>query len=281
VELPSSKVDDGALVGSPVGASWAVPGPGGVVLADAGDVSGRVPAPPPSLLTGKCPFCLAQVQEATPDYCPACGTVHHADCWADAGGCAVVGCVGAPAGASYSPPAAMSYPPPGPASFTPTVPPAPFPAFGSAPVSAANSSRNKLIGAGVAVAVLVLVLVAIAAMAGGAAETHTVTGEISLHGSGSTYLSDGETCSGTGGYSDLDQGTQVTLHNGKGESLANSALESGIYDSSTRACVFSYSLSAVPKDTFYRLEVSHRGVLEYSYAEMQDNGWEIHSTIGP
>lgn len=45
-----------------------------------------------------CPYCRSPV--ASKDgakECPSCGTEHHADCWGENGGCAVVGCAAGPA----------------------------------------------------------------------------------------------------------------------------------------------------------------------------------------
>lgn len=46
----------------------------------------------------RCPYCRDDLALAASDLaaCDACRTVHHADCLAEAGGCTVLGCVGAP-----------------------------------------------------------------------------------------------------------------------------------------------------------------------------------------
>jgi TM2 domain-containing membrane protein YozV len=46
-----------------------------------------------------CPYCRSEVQDAAGDRkdCPGCGTPHHADCFAENGGCTVFGCSAAPA----------------------------------------------------------------------------------------------------------------------------------------------------------------------------------------
>lgn len=48
--------------------------------------------------TGKsCPYCRFPLKErADVVECGSCGAVHHADCWIDNGGCAVMGCAEAP-----------------------------------------------------------------------------------------------------------------------------------------------------------------------------------------
>jgi RING finger family protein len=45
-----------------------------------------------------CPYCRSAVgPEDGAKECPTCGTAHHGDCWAENGGCAVVGCAAGPA----------------------------------------------------------------------------------------------------------------------------------------------------------------------------------------
>jgi TM2 domain-containing membrane protein YozV len=45
-----------------------------------------------------CPYCRTEVGEAAGERkdCPGCGTPHHADCFAENGGCTVFGCANAP-----------------------------------------------------------------------------------------------------------------------------------------------------------------------------------------
>lgn len=49
--------------------------------------------------TGRtCPYCRFACKSGVQVVdCPTCSALHHADCWADNGGCAVVGCAAAPA----------------------------------------------------------------------------------------------------------------------------------------------------------------------------------------
>jgi len=271
---PTDVPDAGELVmTAPAGPGGAWDSEPGNVLQVAIDGGAGLGAPPfPSSPTGKCPFCLAPVGDAATESCPVCATLHHVDCWKDARGCAVVGCGGAFAAAS-SPPLDMALP----ASAGPSIPFAPF---GTAPSSPPPSRRSKRPLVLAVIGVAVVAVAAAAAMASGSAESHTVTGSIELHSSSSSYLSEGESCSGVGGYSDMNEGAQVTLRNGKDESLAIGQLGSGVYDSTSRACVFKYTLTNVPKEDFYRVQVSHRGELEYSYDDMQANGWDIQSTLG-
>lgn len=48
--------------------------------------------------TSVCPYCRAQVgQDDSALACEKCGTLHHADCYAENGGCTIFGCAKAPA----------------------------------------------------------------------------------------------------------------------------------------------------------------------------------------
>jgi hypothetical protein len=40
-----------------------------------------------------CPYCKASAEAEALTTCPACRTPHHAACWAEAGGCTLLGCV--------------------------------------------------------------------------------------------------------------------------------------------------------------------------------------------
>ena len=51
------------------------------------------PAPGPEAVGATCPYDHAVIKPGQ-DYirCPRCGTAHHADCWKENCGCAVLGC---------------------------------------------------------------------------------------------------------------------------------------------------------------------------------------------
>lgn len=109
-----------------------------------------------------CPFCRFALKEgAAVVACPSCSATHHEDCWADNGGCAIMGCAAAPS------PAAASALPPRPAVAPPQPAPGPQPApAGAVPASpvhaqapaAGQPSRGGRSG-GLIAAVLVLALV--------------------------------------------------------------------------------------------------------------------------
>ncbi|MEV4422669.1 RING finger protein, partial [Patulibacter sp. NPDC049589] len=52
-----------------------------------------------------CPYCRFPLKVgAEVDGCGECHAVHHADCWQEGGGCAVVGCAGAASAPAAPPP---------------------------------------------------------------------------------------------------------------------------------------------------------------------------------
>jgi hypothetical protein len=56
-------------------------------------------------MTGRpCPYCRFPLKEGLPiAVCSVCGAPHHADCWHDGRGCAVVACAGGPAAVDQAP----------------------------------------------------------------------------------------------------------------------------------------------------------------------------------
>lgn len=61
------------------------------------------------MATNTCPYCRSPVAPGeSAKECPSCGTPHHADCWVENGGCAVVGCSSGPVATN---PTAVELPP--------------------------------------------------------------------------------------------------------------------------------------------------------------------------
>jgi len=85
-------------------------------------------------------------------------------------------------------------------------------------------------------------------------------------------------CEGIGGYSDIRSGTGVTLKDGGGKVLATSFLDS--VSGTSNSCVFKVSLASVPEVPFYTVEISHRGQLSYSLADMKTQDWSLDLTLG-
>jgi len=106
-------------------------------------------------------------------------------------------------------------------------------------------------------------------------ETATVKGSFSLlDKSPSEYSTpitvSGSTCSGSGGYSDIDQGTQVTVKNGKGEVLTTTTLGAG--SGGRYVCTFPFSFQITEGEDRYVVTVSRRGDMSYSFNDLKSTG---------
>lgn len=106
-------------------------------------------------------------------------------------------------------------------------------------------------------------------------ETATITGSFTLNDdSPSTYSPsidvDGSDCEGTGGYSDVNAGTPVTVKNGKGEILTTSYLEQG--RGGRYMCTFGITFEVTEGQDRYVVNVGRRGELSFSFAELKSNG---------
>ena len=101
--------------------------------------------------------------------------------------------------------------------------------------------------------------------------------------SGTFELTDADSaanqCQGTGGYSDISAGTTVILTNQDGKILGSSALGTGT--SAGAVCTYSFTIPKVPENQQqYAVEVSHRGKVVNSQADMKANGWTFSLTLG-
>jgi hypothetical protein len=106
-------------------------------------------------------------------------------------------------------------------------------------------------------------------------ETVTVTGSFTLRDDSPNVFAPaitvlGSSCSGSGGYSDIDEGTQATVKNGKGDILTTTVLESG--EGGRFLCTFKFSFGITEGEDRYVVTVSRRGDMSYSFAELKDNG---------
>ena len=86
----------------------------------------------------------------------------------------------------------------------------------------------------------------------------------------SSIASDGTSCEGTDGYSDIGRGTQVTVKNGKGEILATTSLGQGRGDQVT--CTFSFSFAVTEGQDPYVVSVGRRGEFNYTFNQLQRQG---------
>ena len=116
------------------------------------------------------------------------------------------------------------------------------------------------------------------------AQTYRVQGSLTLR-DGSWDV--GESCRGSGGYSDITSGAQVVVRNQDGTILATGRLGAGTAVqipgttlTFTGRCEFRFDVRSLPKEDFYSFEVSHRGEITYSFQEMRSASWEVHLTLG-
>jgi hypothetical protein len=112
-------------------------------------------------------------------------------------------------------------------------------------------------------------------------ETATVTGTFVLTGGDSnaeisSIASDGTSCHGVNGYSDIDGNTQVIVRNGRGEILDTTPLGDGHGDDLT--CTFSFSFPVTEGQDRYVVSVSHRGDFIYTFSQLASQG--IHIRLG-
>ncbi|MEV8309937.1 hypothetical protein AB0P36_21930 [Streptomyces flavidovirens] len=129
---------------------------------------------------------------------------------------------------------------------------------------------------GVAGAALVALAWAGTAIDFGGPETLTTTGGIFLSDYDG-FVSTGELCTGKGGYADLDAGTEVTITDASGTVVAADNLTTGEVVGS--ACLFNFTVRDIPAGSkLYRVEVSHRGALTKTEAELRKG--DIAFTIG-
>jgi hypothetical protein len=109
-------------------------------------------------------------------------------------------------------------------------------------------------------------------------ETATIAGifvltERSSDAEISSIASDGTSCNGTDGYSDIGRDTQVVVRNGKGEILATTSLGEGRGDNAT--CTFSFSFPVTEGQDRYIVSVSHRGEFIYTFNQLVSQGVRI------
>lgn len=102
--------------------------------------------------------------------------------------------------------------------------------------------------------------------------TFVLSGTIAVSGGSDsvTTSSDGTTCEGAGGYSDITPGTAVTVANAQGQVVATGALGTGVMssDDDLSACSLSFSVPGVPDGlSSYSLTISHRGTQVIPSAE--------------
>ena len=103
--------------------------------------------------------------------------------------------------------------------------------------------------------------------------TVTVTGSLRLYGSDCVHP-------GAGGYSDIDMGAGVVLTNQDKKIIGVSVLDRGS-PGHTWSCYFPFTIRNVPaNEEYYAVEVTHRGAIVHSRADMILNGWSFDLVLG-
>ncbi len=92
----------------------------------------------------------------------------------------------------------------------------------------------------------------------------TITGEVLLHDT--RINTTGNSCRGSGGYDDLREGAQVVVTDATGKSIGIGTLGTGV--SNTNICTWEFSVTVPAGGGIYGVEVSHRGKLQYSEADL-------------
>lgn len=116
-----------------------------------------------------------------------------------------------------------------------------------------------------------------AADQGAGADTISVSGSVMLIDSDNLLWHNGRPCRGTGGYSDIGPGADVTILDNEGKIVGIGDLDMGITVDLLR-CRFNFEVSDVPSGLdIYQIEVSHRGKLSYKEDELNET---LNVTLG-
>lgn len=140
------------------------------------------------------------------------------------------------------------------------------------------SGRMYLLGLGIPILIGLIGFGAWKAYESSRPAKHDITGLMTLNDDSTRWYT-GDPCSGAGGYSDIDEGAQVTVTNEKGDTIATGYLGQGETISS-KVCAFKFTVENAPDAKFYAVEVSRRGELRFSKAEMEANDWFVAASLG-
>ncbi|MDN3355052.1 hypothetical protein QWU11_20875 [Actinomadura sp. DC4] len=107
----------------------------------------------------------------------------------------------------------------------------------------------------------------------------TVSGTMTIVGD----VAGGRACTGDGGFEDLQDGTSVVVHDAAGKVIGTGRLGEGageqlVADTALR-CRFAFRVPDVPRQRFYGIEVSHRGIVQFTAAEVDREDVEL--SLGP
>jgi hypothetical protein len=133
--------------------------------------------------------------------------------------------------------------------------------------------------------VAALVVALLVAACGGGATGGTIAGTVVIPGDYASWAPTEQTCWGAGGYGDLAEGAQVVVSDPEGAVIGTGALEAGVWTSYTSPsnpsrCSFAFSVADLPDVAFYSVEVSHRGQVTYSRADLEATSWTVELSLG-
>ncbi|ONH54597.1 hypothetical protein CcI49_29980 [Frankia sp. CcI49] len=123
-------------------------------------------------------------------------------------------------------------------------------------------------------------IAAIAAGCGGADEVETRA----IHGTftfpATTNLVGVRSCDGSGGYSDIHRGAQATLTDAEGTIVSTTRIGNGTHGGSAH-CTFPFTFLPIEVESgFYSVEISRRGKITKSVAELDADEWTFELSLG-
>ena len=92
-------------------------------------------------------------------------------------------------------------------------------------------------------------------------------------------------CKGNGGYSDIKNGSRVSIYSSGDKLLASTELANAEYDlksvkSRVISCQLNWTVNDVPNDEQgYYVEITKRGKVFFSTAQLQANGWALDTEL--
>lgn len=141
-----------------------------------------------------------------------------------------------------------------------------------------KSHRTLWIGAGVVIAAGAITAAFVLSSAS-EPQPFTLTGEIVLDADGAFSMN--PRCGGKDGYDDINRGASVTVYDAAGKVVAKGELGEGKFvgQKANDPCAFPFSVANVPAgESFYQVEVSHRGKVTVEQKEAQAGG--VSLTLG-
>lgn len=152
----------------------------------------------------------------------------------------------------------------------------------SATGGAATERPGWFIPLMVALGLAVVIVGVLGVRAATAPATETVHGYFTVY---DTFTgNEGSFCATSGGFSDIDLGTEVKVTDEAGKLLARGHLGVGRVSESAltglRGCRFQFEVDVKEGSDFYRFEVARRGELSYTWDELGSQGFLVEFSLG-